>query len=281
MDQEQNLQSLTGQVSQLKSCITRMADKLDQGLEILEEVSTDSSFIQPSFEVSTEPDLLEPSFKGYNHEKTDGNSPDLSSALNCLGFNTAFGSPSKIIPFPGPGLMTNYSDRGVSCNLQSERSLHLPILAVPGEPLNLSIPDYRPHLQRDGLILLAWDMRLTEKGERFTAYWVTSIGVSRYYASKLLSAEDFALAQPDHKSYAAEDGIEFYGQDAPDYLVHIAPELMMSNPRHSELRSAHIDTLKFHGSKVNFDYKFLLKTQKNRNLPLKKSNDEDQNQAGA
>ena len=177
-------------------------------------------------------------------------------------------SPSKIIPFPR--LITRDSD---SAHLPCKSSPGLtPILALPGIPLPASIPDYRIMLQRDGLILLAWDKRLTETGERYTAYWVTSIGIPRFYASKPLCGIDFFYARPDHKSYAAEDGIEFYGQEAPEYLVHVAPELMMNNPRHGELRSAHINKLKHLGNKVNYNYKYLLKTEKKRALPPKKHN---------
>ena len=136
--------------------------------------------------------------------------------------------------------------------------------AKPGEDLPMEIPDFRPDLQRDGLILLAWDWRITERGGLYTAYWVTSTSVPRYYASKALKMEDFFTARPDHKSYAAEDGIEFFGQDAPAYMVHVAPELMMSNPRHEEQRKVHIKLLKKLGSKLDFNYKYLLKTEKKR-----------------
>ena len=142
------------------------------------------------------------------------------------------------------------------------------LLAAPGESLPGSLVDYRPLLQRDGLILLSWDKRVTDLGERYTAYWVTSTGIPRFYASKPLSPEDFSAARPNHKSYAAEDGIEFYGQQAPVYIVHVAPELMMSNPQHGALRLAHIQTLKEQGSTVDFDYKYLLKTEKEKSRTL-------------
>jgi len=175
-------------------------------------------------------------------------------------------SPAKIIPFPGPNNRDTNSD-----HLSNKTSHGLtPIMALPGIPLPAHIPDYRLMLQRDGLILLAWDKRHTETGDRFTAYWVTSIGIPRFYASKPLCLVDFFNAHPDHKSYAAEDGIEFYGQEAPEYLVHVAPELMMSNPKHGELRSAHINKLKHLGNKANYNYKYLLKTEKKRTLLSKK-----------
>lgn len=147
----------------------------------------------------------------------------------------------------------------------------LPFFAAPGEPLPVSIPDFRHLLQRDGLLLLAWDKRKTEEGYRFTAYWITSSGIPRFYASKPLPWENFPSARPDHKSYAAEDGIEFYGQDAPEYMVHVAPELMKSNPQHAELRDDHIALLRQHGSKVDFNFKYLLKNNRNINLPAKKN----------
>ena len=154
--------------------------------------------------------------------------------------------------------------------------------AMPGKALPDGFTDYRPLLQRDGLILLSWDKRITEMGERYTAYWVTSAGISRFYASRALASEDFPAARPDHKSYAAEDGIEFYGQEAPVYVAHVAPELMMNNPRHGELRLTHIQTLKDQGSTVDFTYKYLLKTEKgkNRDTSCKKTKGINQHQAG-
>jgi hypothetical protein len=177
-------------------------------------------------------------------------------------------SRSKIIPFPG---LYNRDTNLDHPQAKKPRGL-TPTLALPGIPLPSNIPDYRLTLQRDGLILLAWDKRRTETGDRYTAYWVTSIGIPRFYASKPLCLAEFSHARPDHKSYAAEDGIEFYGQEAPEYLVHIAPELMMSNPRHRELRSEHIKKLKHQGYKTNYNYKYLLKTEKKRTLPAKKHN---------
>jgi len=154
--------------------------------------------------------------------------------------------------------------------------------AMPGKPLPDGFADYRPFLQRNGLILLSWDKRITEMGERYAAYWVTSAGVPRFYASKYLSPEDFPAARPDHKSYAAEDGIEFYGQEAPVYVVHVAPELMMNNPRHRELRLSHVQILKDQGSTVDFNYKYLLKTEKKKNRDMTRNNPEETNrhQAG-
>lgn len=184
------------------------------------------------------------------------------TAAYAIAADRKFGWASNIIPFPGRG-------RYLAQGREPVASTAKPILAAPGMQLPDGIHDFRSALQRDGLILIAWDKRMSEMGERYTAYWVTSMGIPRFYASRKLSYDDFPSAMPDHKSYAAEDGIEFFGQKAPLCLVHVAPELMMSNPRHGELRKAHIETLAFHGSKANYDYRYLLTKEKRKNLPCK------------
>jgi len=194
-----------------------------------------------------------------------------TSVCEQSGLPPAASVKSNIIPFPGSGV--SIDSRRESEIPRANRYLSASsYMAAPGSSLPSGIFDFRPALQRDGLILLGWDKRFNETGERFTAYWVTSAGIPRFYASRPLLLEDFPFANPDHKSYAAEDGIEFYGQKAPDYIVHVAPDLVMSNPRHKELRAAHIKMLKKLGSKVNFNYKYLLKTEKKRK-PDNPSND--------
>ena len=186
-------------------------------------------------------------------------------------------SQSRIIPFPQLKNSYSLSDNsklGISIRditRMDQSNILMPFKGMPGKPLPDHITDYRPSLQRDGLILLSWDKRVDEIGERYTAYWVTSAGIPRFYASKPLGPKDFHLASPDHKSYAAEDGVEFYGQKSPEYIVFVAPELMKSNPNHAELRQGHISLLKRHGSKLDFGYKFLLKTGKIRTRRSRKN----------
>ena len=177
---------------------------------------------------------------------------------------------TNIIDFPSLFLSGKHGYSHESVAMESNAKKTQIFIASPGLSLPAHIPDYRPLFQKDGLILLGWDKRITESGERFTAYWVTSTGTARFFASKPCEKENFPLAEPDHKSYAAEDGIEFYGQAAPVYIVHVAPELMMSNPRHGELRTTHINTLLKKGSDINFDYKYLLSREKKRKIKARK-----------
>ena len=159
----------------------------------------------------------------------------------------------KIIPFKAFYSFTKAETQNVTGKIIPGR---------PGEGLPDSIPDWRPYLQRNGLILLSWDKRLCEKGALYTAYWVTSSGTHRYYASPALVMENFSEAMPDRKSYAAEDGIDFYGERKPLYVVHVAPELMMSSSEKITQRPLHISKLKSLGVQVDFNYSFLLTKEK-------------------
>ncbi|MCL2477869.1 MAG: hypothetical protein FWF22_00100 [Treponema sp.] len=166
----------------------------------------------------------------------------------------------RIIPFPCAIIKETYNNSGFS-------SKKIPDKIISGrleDKLPESIPDFRPYLQRNGLILLSWDKRLYKSGSLYTAYWVTSSGIHRYYASPALHIEHFPHAMPHRKSYAAEDGIDFYGEPGPLYIVHVAPELMMSCSEKKIQRPEHIKKLKDMGIKVDFNYSFILTREKKR-----------------
>ena len=272
MAQAKTLHDLANQMLTLGSRIMNMSGKLNEAelnLKIKEDFPSILSFSDASslsFSGSSEIEI-------YNDKAAGTTQNRFLEKAKC---KVSTGGPPNIIPFPKPGLFTTRSFSAEQAQFRKERfQVSVPFLAQPGNHLPSGIPDFRPLLQRDGLILLAWDKRITESGERYTAYWVTSCGIPRFYASKLCLPENFLAARPDHKSYAAEDGIEFYGQEAPVYMVHVAPELMMSNPRHAELRPAHIQILKNQDSVTDFDYKYLLTAEKKRSLPCGKCRGEN------
>lgn len=267
-DQINFLKYMVDQVSSFGDHISKITDylaKYNRDLKVLDKITFD----QPA---------MRPAVIQFKQEKSPCNVTAFTSiGPNCfLDTGIKARSVSNIIPFPGRNWCATHSSASETANSAGKQ-----LVAAPGTPLPAGVVDFRPQLQRDGLILLAWDRRITEKGERLIAYWVTSVGIPRFYASKQLSCDDFPSAVPDHKSYAAEDGIEFFGQKAPLCLVHVAPELMMSNPRHSELRQAHIKMLLLQGNKVDYNYKYLLTKEKKRNLPLKRSRDQSPGLAGA
>jgi hypothetical protein len=269
-DQEQNLRDLTDLMACMENRIAQITVKLcniEHHCDNFKELLNNSVHKGPSF-------------GEFSNAKAAITRPPPKNSRSVVDSIT--GLPSNIIPFPKIGLLYPGNVEKKPEFLPSKRLMaSVPIKGMPGRLLPPDIPDYRPFLQRDGLILLAWDKRKTEMGERYTAYWVTSAGTPRFYASKPDTSEDFIFTQPHHKSYAAEDGIEFYGQDAPVYIVHVAPELMMSNSRHKELRQAHIKELQQQGSKVDFNYKYLLTMEKSRNIMDKKSENTHAHRAGA
>jgi hypothetical protein len=165
-------------------------------------------------------------------------------------------SGCKILLFPGVKVPVEY------------KAAPKIILARPGERMPEQVPDFRSQLHRDGLILLSWDKKLCMNGALYTAYWVTSSGILRYYASPALYIEDFGSAMPNRKSYAAEDGVDFYGDPSPSYMVYVAPELMMSSQEKVVQRPEHIKKLKSMGISVDFDYGYLLKTERNKKIPF-------------
>jgi hypothetical protein len=163
---------------------------------------------------------------------------------------------------------------GVNAPVQYKTAPNV-IYARPGEEMSAPIPDFRSQLQRNGLILLSWDKKFDMNGAVYTAYWVTSSGIHRYYASPALRIDDFGSAMPNRKSYAAEDGIDYYGDPDPQYMVHVAPELMMSSREKINQRPEHIKKLKSMGVPVDFDYVFLLKTERNKSIPFQRRKEED------
>ena len=239
------------------------------------EIREMASLLKENEEYFNEIDEFPPekSTKNQNYKAKDSTSQiSVNSSRNTTG-DAQPGRSTNIISFPN-GKPASWKNRqpvfaqknnpaygiGGKADGSETKRFH----AIPGKLLHADIPDFRTQLQRDGLILLSWDMHITEMGERYTAYWITSVGIPRYYASKKLLKNNFSSAQPDHKSYAAEDGIEFHGQKAPAYMVFVAPELMMSNPQHRELRYTHICKLNQNGYKADYSYRYLLTKEKKK-----------------
>ena len=85
------------------------------------------------------------------------------------GLERANNGFSNIISFPGPFRHTSRhttgaASRGANNFAEKQPLFRGPIMAIPGKPINPEVPDFRPVLQRDGLILLAWDKRINERG---------------------------------------------------------------------------------------------------------------------
>jgi hypothetical protein len=282
--------NITEQVSLAKREITELANKLDKvdlSLDILEDLFTDSpgdecNFIELFHELYLKKgaDIMPPVTRKPEPQTRPG-IPFYRKDTNIIPFEPLRGLAEGNLGSAEARRGFTKQDTTMVRKAGAGSVAPKPVNAAPGKPLPNNIEDYRPLLQRNGLILLSWDKQSTEMGDRYTAYWVTSVGVPRFFASKAIPSEFFFLARPDHKSYAAEDGIDFYGQKAPELMVHVAPELMMHNPRHGELRAEHIKTLRQLGSEVDFDFKFLLTAGRKRRLLLRKPSNDKEQRTGA
>ena len=121
--------------------------------------------------------------------------------------------------------------------------------AMPGEPLPEKCPDYRPLLQRDGLILWAWEI----SGDDIRIIWLTSNGAMRRYQATFDDEGDLATARPEERY----DDDRWGHRKTPDFIIYAAPPGLTVN-----MRKAFIAKLKAAGVSVNFDYEFSLGKQK-------------------
>jgi len=123
------------------------------------------------------------------------------------------------------------------------------IEVMPGEPLPERYQDYRPLLQRDGLILWAWEI-----GDDFIRIiWLASNGNMRKYQAIFDDESELADASPERKY----DVCRYRYTEEPNYIIYAAPPGLTVNTR-----SAFVARLKASGVSVNFDYEFSLGKQR-------------------
>jgi len=120
---------------------------------------------------------------------------------------------------------------------------------MPGEPMPEGYPDYRPLLQRDGLILWAWELF----DDFIKIVWLRSNGAMYRYQAVFDDEGDLATAFPEEKY---NPGRRFYTEKEPDFIIYTAPDLTVNT------RGAFIERLKASGVSVDFDYEFSLGKQR-------------------
>jgi hypothetical protein len=129
------------------------------------------------------------------------------------------------------------------------------ISALPGEAIPPEYPDFRPILQRDGLILLGWTLwELPELGVGYEVNWITSIPKHRRYRSSFIKGPMRGV-QPDWvgNQFFREGLWEGYNKIPAEYVVFCAPPDI--NPWNIP---AFVQLLKNTGVTVDFDYRFSL-----------------------
>jgi hypothetical protein len=137
------------------------------------------------------------------------------------------------------------------------------ISALPGEIIPPEYPDFRPFLQRDGLILLSWARWNNRKwyGLCYRVNWVKSRGKCRHYASgfaeipeKEQAGEIMPIQQGDidWSLGIAGTGNYYISDEIADVVFIAAPEL------NRRTIPAYIELLKAGGVTVDFGYEFSL-----------------------
>jgi len=121
---------------------------------------------------------------------------------------------------------------------------------LPWQKLPEGYMDYRPLLQRDGLILYAWELY----NEKIRIIWLTSASrIMRKYQAEVDNEKDMQTLTPDSKF----DTDHWNHKPKPNFIIYVAPEHLTR-----DTRNAFITKLKEEGSTVNFKYEFSLGRQK-------------------
>jgi hypothetical protein len=143
------------------------------------------------------------------------------------------------------------------------------ISVMPDEPFPAGHRDFRPLLQRDGLILLSWARWEDWFGDesflrRYIVTWATSRGKARHYATKAVEEKDLAAALPERKgdrlfyrgAYGSLGGYDLHSYNdkaIADYLYFAAPFDLTKGTI-----PGFVGVLKALGSTVDFDHVFTL-----------------------
>jgi hypothetical protein len=171
---------------------------------------------------------------------------------------------AKILQFRLPG--RDFIAPATS-NPVSPRKEPIVLSAMPDQAFPAGHQDFRPLLQRDGLILLSWARWEDGEGDgslvrQYVINWITTCGTYRHYASKPVSEKELERASPERNGdplfYRGAYGNRF---DIKDYSEkNIADYLYLAAPfdLDRETIPGYIRVLKALGSTVDFDLVFTL-----------------------
>ena len=135
--------------------------------------------------------------------------------------------------------------------LKKESEKPIIVEVLPGQKLPEGYADYRPLLQRDGLILYAWEIH----DDEIRIIWITASRGMYKYQAWADNEKDLATLCPKSKY-----DIGRYNDptsNKADFIFYAAPSCLTLN-----IKAAFIAKLKEAGSTVNFEYEFSLSRQK-------------------
>jgi hypothetical protein len=172
----------------------------------------------------------------------------------------AFNSDCKLYLFPGA-----CEDTARQVTSKAAAPDPYDIEAPYGTGLPAGVQDFRPLLQRDGLILICWKKYISKEGSFFNVLWAKSSGGKRNTRwSGRVREEEIPYTMPDDAEYRF-----IYHEECKEvYTVSVAPDHVLHGPI-SDLPK-YIQSLKDFGLTVNFDYNFIFGAEK-RNRFLEKN----------
>jgi hypothetical protein len=133
---------------------------------------------------------------------------------------------------------------------------------LPEEPIAISVmpeqafpighQDFRPVLQRDGLILLGWSRweEVRADGPRYVVHWL-SVCNGRRYATHFLTGIELETANPQQRGKYLLEMIKWDDRIEADYIYFVAPERL-----HKEETPGFIERLKTAGVMVDFTFHY-------------------------
>ena len=169
---------------------------------------------------------------------------------------------SNVVKFKLPDITYNErppvtQETATPKTIEPEKKKPVVIEAMPWEPMQEGL-DYRPILQRDGLILWYWERYSSDGLIRIV--WMKSCGNMRRYQCWADEEDDLLTVFPEKKCskllYYKGKYIGMVDGD-PDYIVYAAPRDLTFS-----VRDAFIAKLRDFGVMANFDYEFTLGKQK-------------------
>jgi hypothetical protein len=135
--------------------------------------------------------------------------------------------------------------------LKPEKKKPVIIEVMPGATLPNGYTDYRQYLQRDGLILLAWEIY----DDEWKIVWCTANRGMMKYQAWVADESGFSAICPESRYH--EGRHSYCTGEAPEFIIYTAPPDLTANTR-----NAFVAKLRATGVSVNFDYEFSLGKQK-------------------
>ncbi|MDR0473682.1 MAG: hypothetical protein LBH43_08460 [Treponema sp.] len=152
-----------------------------------------------------------------------------------------------IIQFPGTAVYEPPIRKGPEPPKEPEKKA-LVFEVMPWEAMPEGYPDYRPLLQRDGLILFSWEIF----GGWIKPVWLASSGAIYRYQAQTNDEGELKAICPERRY---SEGRRLYTHEKPDLTVYAAPPDLTANTR-----AVFIGKLRELGARVNFDYEFSRRT---------------------